>query len=419
MLIKNGKILSPGTNEQYCADIRIQDGLIAEIGKKEADGSGGLTARDAEEAVDASGCVVAPGLVDVHVHFRDPGQTWKEDLHTGALAAAAGGFTTVVCMANTRPPVDCPEVLKDLARRAKAEKIRVRFDFTALAEAGACGFTDDGIPLLEGNLAERAMRSARELGLPLSFHEEHPAYIEKPGVNRTAPAIAENILVERDCELALRTGASVNIQHISSARSVELVRAAKALGAHVHAEATPHHFSLTEEAVEAYGTYAKMNPPLRTEADRQAIIEGLRDGTIDLIATDHAPHSTEEKRTEDFFAAPSGIIGLETSLALGVTNLVRTGHLTLMQLLERMTVGPAGLYRLNALAQQESGEGQLFYGTIAPGCAADLVIFDPNEAFIAGNYRSKSENSPFTGMELYGRIRYTICEGKIAYTSSP
>ncbi len=445
MWIKNGTILSPGSKEQYRGDIRILDGRIAEIVRDKADRNGGPGARDAEETVDASGCIVAPGLVDVHVHFRDPGQTWKEDLHTGALAAAAGGFTTVVCMANTRPPVDCEDVLRDLVERAKDEKIRVRFaaavtkglkgreltDFAALAKAEACGFTDDGIPLLDEKLVEQAMRSARELGLPLSFHEEHPAYIEKAGANRTAPAIAENILVERDCGLALRTGAAVNIQHISSARSVELVRAAKARGAHIHAEATPHHFSLTEKAVETYGTYAKMNPPLRTEDDRQAIIEGLRDGTIDLIATDHAPHSTEEKRTEDFFAAPSGIIGLETSLALGVTNLVRPGYLTLMQLLERMTTGPAKLYRLNALAQQESSakplyaptqqEGSaepLFYGTIAPGCAADLVIFDPDESFIAGNYCSKSENSPFTGMELYGRIHFTVCGGELAYDFS-
>lgn len=443
MLIKNGTILSPGTGEQYPADARINNGIVTEISEK----GNRLDAQNGEEVIDASGCMVAPGLVDVHVHFRDPGQTWKENLHTGALAAAAGGFTTVVCMANTRPAVDNTETLNDLLTRAKAEKIRLRFaatiskglkgqeltDFSALAAAGACGFTDDGVPLLDEKLTEQAMLNARALGLPLSFHEEHPTFIEKPGTNRTAPAIAEDILVARDCMLALHTGASINIQHISSAHSVALVRTAKSLGAHVFAEATPHHFSLTEDAVAEHGTYAKMNPPLRTEADRLAIIEGLADGTIDLIATDHAPHSAEEKKKDNFFDAPSGIIGLETSLALGITNLVRPGHLTLMQLLERMTVGPAKLYRLNALAQQDCHAGQEchsaqerhdgqdrhieqpLYGSLVPGCAADLVIFRPDETFIAGNYRSKSENSPFTGAKLYGKVHYTICGGKIAY----
>ncbi len=458
MLIKNGTILSPGTGEQYRADIQTADGIITDIRPVEgnteiAAARGCPDMRSGGEIIDASGCIVAPGLVDVHVHFRDPGQTWKEDLHTGALSAAAGGFTSVVCMANTRPAVDNTEVLGDLIARAEDEKIRVRFaaavtkglkgqeltDFSALAEAGAFGFTDDGVPLLDEKLTEQAMLRARALGLPLSFHEEHPAFIEKAGANRTAPAIAEDILVARDCMLALHTGATVNIQHISSAHSVALVRTAKALGAHVFAEATPHHFSLTEEAVAEHGTNAKMNPPLRTEADRQAIIDGIKDGTIDLIATDHAPHSAEEKQKADFFAAPSGIIGLETSLALGITNLVRPGHLTLLQLLERMTVGPARLYQLNALAQQNRG-GQLshpeawrthrrdtghpsvntpadrmLYGSIFPGCAADLVIFDPDEMFIAGNYHSKSGNSPFTGSQLYGRIRCTICGGEIAY----
>lgn len=442
MLIKNGTLLSPGTQEQFQGDLRIQNGKITEIvvrnistpigqekfsdvsrtvipvkNKKYSSTSHALTPLEGEKVIDASGCVVAPGLIDVHVHFRDPGQTWKEDLHTGALAAAAGGFTTVVCMANTRPVVDNIEVLSDLCRRAEREAIRIRFaaavtkglkgqeltDFEALAAAGACGFTDDGFSLLDERLAAQAMERAHRLGLPLSFHEEHPAFIEKSGAHRTAPAIAEDILVARDCMLALHTGAVVNIQHISSAHSVALVRTAKALGAHVFAEATPHHFSLTEEAISAHGTYAKMNPPLRTEADRQAIIEGLRDGTIDLIATDHAPHSTAEKQTEDFFAAPSGIIGLETALALGITNLVRPGHLTLLQLLQKMTVAPARLYSFPD------------YGTLAPGSDADLVIFCPDEPFIAGGYRSKSENTPFTGMELYGRVRYTICRGQIAF----
>lgn len=433
MLIKNGTILSPGTQQELHTNLRIQDNLITEIGdlKPTAD----------ETVIDASGCIVAPGFMDVHVHFRDPGFTYKEDLHTGALSAAAGGFTSVVCMANTKPAVDNTDTLDDLISRAKSEAIRIRFaaavtknlkgqeltDFAALAEAGACGFTDDGIPLMDEKMAAEAMNRAKELQLPLSFHEEDPAFIEKSGTNRTAPAVAEDLLVARDCMLALHTGAAIDIQHISSGSSVALVRTAKALGAPVYAEATPHHFSLTEEAVAEHGAYAKMNPPLRTEKDRQAIIQGLKDGTIDLIATDHAPHSTEEKQREDFFACPSGIIGLETALALGITNLVRPGHLTLMELMEKMSLNPAKLYSINHLGEQDaagaygSGSGSdpfRFYGSIAPGCVADLVIFNPEETFIAGNYQSKSENTPFTGMELYGKVKYTICRGKIAWTDS-
>lgn len=423
MLIKNGLIVSPGTNEQYSGDIRITDGLIAEIGT--------LTANDGETIIDAAGCVVAPGLVDVHVHFRDPGFTYKEDLHTGALSAAAGGFTTVVCMANTKPAIDNVETLRDLVSRAKEEAIHVKFagaishdlkgkeltDFDALYAAGACGYTDDGIPLLDESMVTLAMEKAKKMQLPLSFHEEDPSFIEKSGTHRTAPSVAEDVLVARDCMLALHTGAVIDIQHISSKNAVALVRTAKALGAPVYAEATPHHFSLTEEAVKTHGTYAKMNPPLRTEADLQAIIEGLKDGTIDVIATDHAPHSTEEKHKEDFFACPSGIIGLETSLALGVTNLVRPGHLTMLQLLEKMTINPAKLYSFNNRAEQEiSSEGSIqYYGSVVPGAAADLVIFNPDETFIAGNYQSKSENTPFTGCELYGKIHYTICNGNIVW----
>ena len=438
MLIKNGTVISPANGQEKKADLRVENGVIAEIGI--------LSPRDEEEVIDASSCIVAPGLVDVHVHFRDPGLTYKEDLHTGAMAAAAGGFTTVVCMANTKPPVDSTATLSDLVKRATEEPVRVRFagavskglkgkeltDFEALADAGACGFTDDGIPLLDAALTCSAMEYAKKLDLPLSFHEEDPAFIEKSGANSTAPAVAEDVLVARDCMIALHTGATVNIQHISSANSVALVRTAKSLGAHVYAEATPHHFSLTEEAVDVYGTYAKMNPPLRTEKDRQEIILGLKDGTIDVIATDHAPHSTEEKKKENFFDAPSGIIGLETSLALGITNLVRPGHLTMMQLLEKMTVNPGRLYRLSATARTKTEMlrndsapeneteriiSALPYGILAEGAAADLVIFNPEEAFTAGHYQSRSENTPFTGMQLYGRVKYTICRGKVVWKS--
>lgn len=272
-----------------------------------------------------------------------------------------------------------------------------------LAAAGACGFTDDGIPLKNAAFLYKAMEEAKALDLPISLHEEDPAFIETNGINHGpvsdalgiygSPSIAEESLVARDCLLALRSGAQVVIQHISSGQSVELVRTFKAMGANLHAEATPHHFTLTDEAVLKYGALAKMNPPLRTENDRLAIIEGLKDGTIDLIATDHAPHSTEEK-SRPITQTPSGIIGLETSLALGITSLVRPGHLTLSQLIEKMTINPASLYHLPC-------------GSVAEGKSADLVLFDPNEKWTPETYASKSSNSPFTGWELYGKVKYT------------
>ena len=418
MIIKNGHIMDPASGKSYFADIKITDGVIGKIADN-------IDASDNEEIIDAKGLTVAPGLIDTHVHFRDPGFTYKETLHTGALAAAKGGFTTVICMANTSPVVDNTEVLSDILERAASEKIRIRqaasvsrglkgeelTDMETLKEAGACGFTDDGIPLRNGAFLYEAMNRAKELDVPVSLHEEDPAFIKNNGINHGAvseqlgiygsPSIAEESLVARDCMLALRSGAHVVIQHISSGRSVELVRIFKGLGANLHAEATPHHFTLTDEAVLKYGTLAKMNPPLRKEEDRQAIIEGLADGTIDLIATDHAPHSKEEKE-RSITAAPSGITGLETSLALGITSLVRPGHLSLMQLLEKMTAGPADLYHLPA-------------GKIIEGGPADLVIFDPDECWEPESYASMSSNTPFTGWELYGKVKYTICRGETAY----
>ena len=420
MLIKNGFLIDPASDTERLVDLRITDGLIQTL----AD-AGTLTPENGEDELDVAGLVISPGLVDTHIHFRDPGFTYKEDLHTGSLAAAAGGFTSVICMANTSPVIDSVPVLKELMEREALEDIHI-FQAAAvscglkgeemtsmkeLAAAGACGFTDDGIPLKNAAFLYKAMEEAKALDLPISLHEEDPAFIETNGINHGpvsdalgiygSPSIAEESLVARDCLLALRSGAQVVIQHISSGQSVELVRTFKAMGANLHAEATPHHFTLTDEAVLKYGSLAKMNPPLRTEKDRLAIIEGLKDGTIDLIATDHAPHSTEEK-SRPITQTPSGIIGLETSLALGITSLVRPGHLTLSQLIEKMTINPANLYHLPC-------------GSVTEGKAADLVLFDPNEKWIPETYASKSSNSPFTGWELYGKVKYTICDGKIVY----
>lgn len=418
MIIKNGFIIDPASQRSYYTDLRIENGILEDI-------SDHIDASEGEEVIDAAGLTVAPGLIDTHVHFRDPGFTYKETLHTGSLAAAKGGFTSVICMANTSPVVDTPEVLQDILERAGAENIHIcqaasvsrslkgaeMTDMDALKEAGACGFTDDGIPLRDAAFLYEAMKKAAGLNVPISLHEEDPAFIKNNGINHGSvsdalgiygsPSIAEESLVARDCLLALRSKAHVVIQHISSGKSVELVRIFRKLGANLHAEATPHHFTLTEDAVLKYGTLAKMNPPLRREEDRQAVIKGLADGTIDIIATDHAPHSREEKE-RSITAAPSGITGLETSLALGITSLVHPGHLTLMQLLEKMTVNPAELYHLPA-------------GKIARGAIADLVIFDPEELWSPKEYASLSSNTPFTGWNLYGKVKYTICGGAIVY----
>ena len=372
MLIKNGFLIDPASDTERLVDLRITDGLIQTL----AD-AGTLTPENGEDELDAAGLMISPGLVDTHIHFRDPGFTYKEDLHTGSLAAAAGGFTSVICMANTSPVIDSVPVLKELMEREALEDIHI-FQAAAvscglkgeemtsmkeLAAAGARGFTDDGIPLKNAAFLYKAMEEAKALDLPISLHEEDPAFIETNGINHGpvsdalgiygSPSIAEESLVARDCLLALRSGAQVVIQHISSGQSVELVRTFKAMGANLHAEATPHHFTLTDEAVLKYGALAKMNPPLRTENDRLAIIEGLKDGTIDLIATDHAPHSTEEK-SRPITQTPSGIIGLETSLALGITSLVRPGHLTLSQLIEKMTINPACITFRAVLSQKEN-----------------------------------------------------------------
>ena len=362
----------------------------------------------------------------------------------------------MVMMANTRPPIDNRHTLCDVLQRGGQTGIHVMAcanvtmgmkgkeltPMRELAAAGAAGFTDDGIPLLDADIVRQAMAEAAALHLPISFHEEDSALIENNGINRGkasehfgiggSPRDAEIRLVERDLKLALETGACINIQHISARESVELVRRAKAYQAgrrqdgtlreetcqanggispgvegsaagavRIHAEATPHHFTLTEEAVVQYGALAKMNPPLREEADRQAILRGLADGTIDIIATDHAPHTAQEKGG-DITKALSGIIGLETALPLGITQLVDKGYLTMRQLLERMSTGPADMYGLDA-------------GYLAEGGPGDLVLFDPDAEVVCGDYVSRSSNTPFTGWHLKGQVMATICSGRIVY----
>ena len=421
ILIKGGRVIEPKSGMDQVTDIVIENGEVLSIGESNP-------TTEYESIIDASNKIVAPGLVDVHVHFRDPGYTQKEDIISGAKAAAAGGFTTVVCMANTNPIIDTVETLNYVLDRAKDAVIRVlstaavskKFqgeeltEFRRLVESGAVGFTDDGIPLEDVKFVREAMAKAKELGVPISLHEEDPKFIERSGINKGsiadalefggASSLAEYCIVARDCMLAVDTGVRLSIQHISAGESVEIVRLAQQMGADVWAEATPQHFSITEDIVLEKGSLAKVNPPLRTEWDRQQIIKGLKEGVIQIIATDHAPHTTAEK-AKDIKSAPSGMIGLETSLALGITNLVRTGELSFLELIEKMTINPAKLYGLEL-------------GTIEVGKKADLVIFDPEEKWKVEKFVSKASNSPFVGMELYGRVKYTIYNGKVVYQNT-
>ncbi len=425
IIIKNGRVLNPADGTDRKADVLIEGDIIKAISIPGDNRHNAFSDTSGIHIIDAEGMVVAPGLVDTHAHFRDPGFTYKEDIITGAKAAAKGGFTTVVLMANTAPPVDSAATLKYVLEKGRQTDIHIvscanvtmgmrgneLTDMKTLAKAGAVGFTDDGVPLLRADIVRKAMEQARISDRPISFHEEDPAFIRNNGINdgsaseflgiEGSPRQAEIEMVRRDLALAAETGAVTVIQHISTKEAVELIRQAKKTISNIHAEATPHHFTLTEEAVKSKGTLAKMNPPLRTEADRLAIIKGLQDGTIDIIATDHAPHSKADKE-KNIQEAPSGIIGLETALSLGIRELVGKGYLTLIELIERMSAAPARLYKLPA-------------GELAAGKKADLVLFYPERTWKAESFISKSDNSPFLGEQLPGLVYATICNGRIVY----
>ena len=421
LVIKNGRVIDPVNNVDEVMDVVVDGDEIVKTGKNLGVDELGSDVR----IIDATGLVVSPGLVDSHVHFRDPGFTYKEDIYSGAKAAAKGGVTTVILMANTKPPVDNPETLKYVLDKGAETDINILttvnvtkgmrgkeiVDMEDLASKGAAGFTDDGIPIMDEAVLLEAMKRAKALNLPVALHEEDPLFVKQAGVNMGkvseelgyggASHTAEDIMVARDCVLAMESGARVCMQHLSSKVSVEILRTFKKLGADVHGEATPHHFTLTEDAVLEYGTYARMNPPLRTQEDKEEIIKGIVDGTIDMIVTDHAPHSKEEK-DRPMANAPSGITGIETSLALGIKSLVQPGHISLMKLIELMSANPLRFYNIEP-------------EKIQAGQKADLVIFGENEEWVVKDYASKAVNSPFTGWRLPGKIHYTICKGKIVY----
>lgn len=418
ILIKNGRLIDPKSDFDGVTDILIDGQKIIKIAKDiQVDGA---------KVIDASSKIVAPGLVDIHVHFREPGQTHKEDIHTGVLAAAAGGFTTVVMMANTNPTISTVETLAEVLESAANENIHIKTnasatldfdgqtvtDFENLLKAGAVGISDDGIPLENAGVVRQVFKKAKALDAIVALHEEDPNLNGVLGLNETiarehfgcggARGVAEYSMMARDAMIAYEVGNKFHVQHLSKAESVKVVEFVQGLGAKVTAEVSPQHFSKTEALLLEKGANAKMNPPLRLEEDRLAVIEGLKSGVISVIATDHAPHHKDEKNVSDVTKAPSGMTGLETSLSLGLTYLVDAGHLSLSELLAKMTINPAQLYGFDA-------------GYVAENGPADLVIFSEENRLVTEDFKSKASNSPFVGEKLKGKISYTICDGHIVY----
>ena len=420
LLIQNGRVVHPVTGTVLLQDILAENGRVSLLER-------GLTVQ-ADRVVDAAGLVVAPGLVDMHVHFRDPGLTYKEDILTGCAAAARGGVTSVACMANTSPVVDSPEQVEYVLGRAK-EGCGVQVypiaalsrglrgeeptDAEALKAAGAVALSDDGNNVDSANLMRDVLIRARQLDIPVLSHCEDTSMVEGRAVNEGSvsrqlwlegrPAIAEEIMVMRDAMLAEETGGRIHICHVSTARSVDIIRKMKKKGVAITCETCPQYFTLTEDEVLAQGSLARVNPPLRTQKDVQGIIAGLKDGTIDVIATDHAPHSAEEK-SRPLSRAPSGMIGLETSLALALTQLYHTKKLDLPSIILRMSTNPADILHLAR-------------GRMSLGAAADLVIFDPDEEWTIDpeQFASKARNTPFAGRRVKGRVKYTIVKGEVVY----
>ena len=421
LLIKNGRLVFPVTGTVVLQDVLVENGVISLMER-------GLDPEGCDRVIDASGLMVAPGLVDMHVHLRDPGLTYKEDILTGCAAAARGGVTSMACMANTSPTVDCPEQVEYVLNRArqgcgvevypiaavsKGLRGEEPTDAEALKDAGAVALSDDGNNVDNANLMRDVLIRARGLDLPVLCHCEDTTMVAGRAVNEGSvsrqlwlegrPAIAEEIMVMRDAMLAEETGAHVHICHVSTAKSVDIIRRMKKRGVRLTCETCPQYFTLTEDEVLTQGAMARVNPPLRTRNDVAGIVAGLRDGTIDVIATDHAPHSAEEK-ARSLTRAPSGMIGLETSLAIALTQLYHTRRMDLPAIIKRMSTTPADILRLPR-------------GRMSLGAQADLVLFDPDEEWTVDpeQFASKARNTPFAGWKVKGKVKYTIVKGEIIY----
>jgi dihydroorotase len=421
ILIRGGRVLDPSRGADQVSDVLLADGKVEALGRD-------LGQPDDATIIEAAGMVVAPGLIDLHVHLREPGQEDVETVASGAMAAAAGGFSAVCAMPNTDPVTDNQAAVGFIVSQAqRAGRARVYpigavslgqkgqqlAEFGELVGAGAVAVSDDGKPVVSSHLMRTALEYARTFGIPVADHCEDPTLSAGGAMHeglvstrlglKGIPAAAEEIMVARDILLAELTGGHVHLCHMSTRGSVELIRRAKEQGLKVTAEACPHHFSLTHEACEGYDTNAKMNPPLREPEDREAIRQGLRDGTIDVIATDHAPHHYDAKERE-FDDAPNGIIGLETALGLAITELVETGLLSLEQLIQRMSVSPAKIFNLPG-------------GSLRQGAPADALVFDPRARWVVRpeEFFSKSRNTPFASRELRGRAIATIVRGQVVF----
>ncbi len=418
LAIVNGHLMEPTLGLSEPMDILVDHGVVAAMGKN----------LRGDETLDAAGCVVCPGLVDIHVHFREPGYESKETIASGSRAAAKGGVTTVVTMANTNPVIDNAGMVEFIVRRARETAcIKIRpaacatkgmkgeeiTEMAELKEVGAVAITDDGRDVASSAVMRRVLQYADMAGLVCMTHNEDETLAEggamNEGFNSTIlgipgiPKAAEEIRIDRNIRLAELTGAHIHVQHVTSAEGVQLVRRAKARGLRVTCETAPHYWMLTDDAVKTFNCNAKMNPPLREPEDVKAILEGIKDGTIDCIATDHAPHTPTEKAVE-FALAPFGVIGLETSLALAITGLVEPGHITLERAIALMTAAPSHVCGLNA-------------GVLAEGAPADITLFDPKAEWVvrAEEFASRSKNSPFIGHTLRGKVKCTICDGNVVY----
>ncbi len=419
ILIKGGRVINPATGFDSVCDVFIADGVVQKIGEN--------LNESADKVIDASGKIVAPGLIDMHVHLREPGQEYKEDIKSGTMAAARGGVTSVCCMPNTSPVLDNAPLIEFVKNKAAKEgsvnvypigavsqgqKGELLAEIGDMKEAGAIAVSDDGRPVSNPVLMRHAMEYADMFDVLVISHCEDLNLVAGGSMNeglvstrlglKGIPNAAEEVQIARDVILAKETGKRLHIAHVSTAGGVEIIRQAKKQGIHVTAETCPHYFTLTDEAVEGFDTNAKMNPPLRAQKDVDAIIAGLCDGTLDAIATDHAPHHRDEKDVE-FAVAANGIVGLETSLALGVTYLVRAGHLTMAELLAKMTCNPADILKLNKGRLEENQD-------------ADIVIFaDESYTVDKEAFASKSKNTPYHGWNVFGRVDCTICGGKVVY----